>query len=504
MVKKKTIQHAQFDALAKAAAQIPPSMVESLCQVASFEDDVVGEPIRCRAVFCGHSMILYQTDSLKVLPDHRHQVVHEHFLFRINSFCVDVSTQRISQYHRHTNKFTRFSAIKGRCVILSAKKGLPLFFEDPATLVLRKIENAKLERRKRIQAQQRSNYEIETCPAGDSVYSPYPRDPKFDERYIQNNLSSSPRNQGSPSGGMKSDGQVHDTAQCLQVYHSSGRADSSYYCDSTPKAPKLTRNDGEVPMSEWRCIVIKFPSRRETERWLNLLQATSQTHEWVSYLMHLPKIDVLNSLLARLFFENTRTLGLHNLFVGKISKKLESVSKRLPEHVKGCITLDCLVIGGEVPLFNDVSAASLSSCGSLSFDFDVLYRGGLILSIRFSITYRGIRVPDIIFHIKVLELAGRARFSVSPPPTQLCWIGTSTLPQLRLQFTQEVPSHDGILHILTKIMPNMNQLVSDLVRVKLFEDMVLPNMEDFPWPGLPDNPSSKSMGSRDDLSTTSM
>lgn len=32
----------------------------------------------------------------------------------------------------------------------------------------------------------------------------------------------------------------------------------------------------------------------------------------------------------------------------------------------------------------------------------MLYRGGLKLSIRFAIAYRGIRLPDIIFHITVL------------------------------------------------------------------------------------------------------
>ncbi|CCW70262.1 unnamed protein product [Phytomonas sp. Hart1] len=500
-VETKTLQHKKFNTLSKAAAQIPPSMIESLCQVSRFDDNVVGDPIHCRAVFCGLSMILYQTDSIKILPDHRHRVVHEHFLYRINSSCVNAFFQRISQYHRHANKASRFSSIKGKCVILRAKEGLPLFLEDPATVMSRKIEAAKLERNKRLQAHTQLNSEMGACPAEDFIPLQLPKLSNDVESSIFNKPNSLPP-YGSSTTGAESDLKAHDVDMCLGASHSIGKEDSS--CDSKQRTPNLTDTKDSVPMWEWRCIAIKFPSRREAERWLNLLQGSPQTHEWVNYLMHLPKIDVLNSLLARLFFENTRTLGLHNMLAEKISKKLESVSKKLPEHVKGCVTLDNLVIGGEVPLFNNVSVASLSSCGDLSIDFDVLYRGGLILSFRFSITYRGIRVPDFIFHIKVLELAGRARLCVGPPPTQLCWIGTSMLPQLRLQFTQEVPSHDGILHILTKIMPNMNQLVSDLVKVKLFEDMVLPNMEEYPWPTLHDSSSLKQTSSHDDVSNIIM
>ncbi|CAJ1019368.1 hypothetical protein Q4I30_001914 [Leishmania utingensis] len=468
-------KHVEFDAVAKEAVAVAPAKVETLCKVVRFDDGIVDEAIQCRMVFYSGTIDIYQVDKLRTLPDHRQEVVSEHMLGRIHRACIIATAQRISKYHRHRNQNTRYAAIKGRCTVLSHKDGMPLFLEDPNTILKEKLQ--------RVAEQQRQEAMIESlfhrgrCDSKAMANEEFSAEMKHIESETRKERHSY-YTMGASGRGNRHDLMGIDAATTISsgAFHQSGSIPG---CRGKGLSAGAL---GEVPLSQWRCVAIKFPTRRVQERWLNLLQSTPQSTQWQDFITHLPQMDVFNLLIARLFFENTRANTLHDLLEEKIKKKLARVSKSLPPQLRGNIFLDGLDVGGEIPLISNVSDPAPSKSGDTEFDFDVLYRGGLALKIRFSILYRDIRVPDIIFSIKVLELAGRVHFVVGPPPTRKLWLGGPQPPQLRLEFTQEVASHDGILNAVLRLLPDMSKIASNIVKVMLFEDMVFPNMDDFPLP----------------------
>lgn len=483
-VLKKARKHAEFDAVAKEAAVVAPAKVETLCKMVRFDNGIVGDAIPCRMVFYGSTIDVYQVDKLRTLPDHRHEVVSEHMLGRIHRACIVATSQRISKYHRHRNQSTRYAAIKGKCTVLNHKDDMPLFLECP---------NAILKERLRCIMEHQAHETMMEHPCRRSRRD---RNPITEEefavgtkrmQYEAYNERWDHCDTAARGLGYQHDLMGINTAATRCRGSSPLSASNLQYCSSGASAGRRGRELSpgaleEVPLSKWTCVAIKFPTRRVQERWLNLLQSTPESVQWHDFITHLPQVDVFNLVIARLFFENSRANTLHDLLEEKLKKKLARVSKSLPPKLRGNIFLDLLDVGGEIPLISNVSDPVSSTCGDTEFDFDVLYRGGLALKIRFSVLYRDIRVPDIIFSIKVLELAGRMRFVVGPPPTRKFWLGGPQPPQLRLEFTQEVASHDGILNAVLRLLPDMSKTASYIVKVLLFEDMVFPNMDDFPWP----------------------
>ncbi|GET86827.1 hypothetical protein, conserved [Leishmania tarentolae] len=483
-VRKKVRKHTEFDAVAKEAAKVPPAKVETLCKMVRFDNGILGDSIQCRMVFYGKTIDVYQVDKLRTLANHRQEVVSEHMLGRINRACIVATSQRISKYHRHRNQSSRYAAIKGKCTILNHKDGMPLFLEDPTALLEERLrcikERQEQEAMRKGQAHQ-SQRDMNTMTAKElAVQTMQLQCEGYSERCGHGNTATNSVDcqhdlMGTATAAARGNGALRSSMShwgCGVFIYTKGRHGEDLL-------PEIAQ---EVPLSKWTCVAIKFPTRRVQERWLNLLQSTPESAQWHEFITHLPQMDVFNLLIARLFFENSRANTLHDLLEEKLKRKLARLSKSLPPKLRGNIFLDMLDVGGEIPLISNVSDPVPSTCGDTEFDFDMLYRGGLALKIRFSVLYRDIRVPDIIFSIKVLELAGRMRFVVGPPPTRKFWLGGPHPPQLRLEFTQEVASHDGILNAVLRLLPDMSKIASNIVKVMLFEDMVLPNMDDFPWP----------------------
>lgn len=482
-VRKKARKHAEFDAVAKEAAFVTPAKVETLCKMVRFDDGIVGEAIQCRMVFFSGTIDIYMVDELRTLPDHRQEVVKEHMLGRINRACVEATGERISKYHRHRNKSTRYAAIKGKCTVVRHKDGAPLFLEDPAVLLKERLEAVREEQRQRQmidRLRRRMQRDGVTLTDDEALAKIREAEEAANKDSLLKYLAAATTGVAGRRGDALGLG-----ANCGRRGHG-GRDMGGHGTagDRSKRSRSVAGPVDDVPLSQWTCLAIKFPTRRVQERWLNLLQATPLSVQWHEFIQHLPQMDVFNLLVARLFFENSRANTLHDLLEEKLKKKLERVSKSLPQRLRGNIYLDALDVGGEIPLISNVSEPAPSTCGDTEFDFDVLYRGGFGLKIRFAVCYRDIRVPDIVFSIKVLELAGRMRFVVGPPPTKKFWLGCPRPPQLRLAFTQEVASHDGILNAVLKMLPDMSQVASNVVTSLFFEDMVFPNLDDFPWPVL--------------------
>lgn len=476
-VQKKALKHAEYGAVAKEAAAIAPAKVEAICKLARFNNGIVGEAVQCRMVFYSGTIDVYEVLELRTLRDRRQEVVAEKMLGRINSACVVATAQRISKYHRHVNVASRYATVKGKCTILTHKEGLPLFLEDPMQQLGERLQKQRKEQEEMAQVERLRRHLQRTSTT------------LTDEEILA---------QVRATAAVAVAKQTVDFSSFLPRHMSENGSEKTSHTSKQSHRAKHSRLKGkkgasieEEPFPQCSCIAIKFPTRREQERWLNLLQSTPQSAQWRDFIMHLPQFDVFNLLVARLFFENSRSNGLHDLIKSKLQKKLATVSKNLPQRLRGDIYLDGLEIGGEIPLISNVSNTTLSAGGETEFDFDLLYRGGLALCIRFAVFYRDIRVPDIVFNIKVLELAGRMRFNVGPPPTKKFWLGGPRPPQLRLESTQEVASHDGILNAVLNLLPDMSQVMSNIVRYMLFEDMVLPNLDDFPWPAFDEDEDLK-------------
>lgn len=241
-------------------------------------------------------------------------------------------------------------------------------------------------------------------------------------------------------------------------------------------------------LTDCRRLVIRFPTRRELDRWYNVLATTERSYEWRKFLRTLPSMDLFNLVTARIFFENSTGPALSEVIRKKIAKKLRHVN--LPRPVHGVIRVAHVKLGGEVPLISNVSHASVSANGEVGFDFDVLYRGGFQAVFVADLLVRALKVPQLLLYVTVLELGGRVHVSLGPPPSNKLWVGFHSPPNIRLEFAQETTTHEGVLSSLLSLLPDMSDLITRIVKVELFEDLLLPNLDDFPLPNVADDSSS--------------
>lgn len=237
-------------------------------------------------------------------------------------------------------------------------------------------------------------------------------------------------------------------------------------------------------------MLLVFSTRRELDRWANVLAANEATFEWKQYVRSLPSLDVLNLLAARIFFENSSGPAVSDMIKKKIAQKLRHVV--LPKPLTGHVEVSQVVAGGEVPLIHNVSFASFSTSGEIGFDFDLHYRGGFRVVFAASFFVKTIRIPQLLFRVHLLEIGGRVHVSIGPPPTNKFWIGFHAPPSVRIEFVQEVASHEGVLNSLLSLVPDLSETISNFVKVELFEDMLLPNMECYELPNVGAESSSDS------------
>lgn len=247
-------------------------------------------------------------------------------------------------------------------------------------------------------------------------------------------------------------------------------------------------------MANWSCVIIKFERSRESERWLTLLSGLREARAWHDYAKTMPNPDTINTFLSRFFFQNMRLNGLSDALIKQIRKKLRELpSKKFPRDLGGDLLLDDFLIGTQIPWITDVSEPTVSANGEVGFDFNLLYKGGeggFTLFFRLALTYRGIRIPHVVFSVKLLELEATVHISIGPPPSKKFWIGGHKPPILRLEVHQGCASGKGVLHRVLTALPDLSGILTNLIKLYLFSDMVLPYMDDFPLPSVVKSPKS--------------
>ncbi|KAG5484517.1 hypothetical protein LSCM1_07892 [Leishmania martiniquensis] len=245
-------------------------------------------------------------------------------------------------------------------------------------------------------------------------------------------------------------------------------------------------------MANWSCVIIKFERSRETDRWHTLLSGLKEAQAWHDYAKSMPNPDTINMFLSRFVFQNMRLDGLSDALIAQIRKKLRDLpAKKFPRDLGGEILLDDFLIGTQIPWISDVSEPRVSANGEVGFDFNLFYKGGeggFSLFFRLALTYCGVRIPHVVFTVKLLELEATMHVSIGPPPSKIFWIGAHKPPIIRLEVHQGCASGRGVLHRMLTALPNLSGIVTNLVKLYLFTDMVLPYMDDFPLPSVVKSP----------------
>lgn len=532
VIYSKTIRHHARAKLAMEAAVVPPAKVETICRVATFNNNIIGEKVfQCRAVFYANTISLFLIDKLQLEPDDRKVVQEEHLLGKVNIHCVEAKSARISQYHRHLDTTSRMAPLKGKVVALCGKHpDVPLFQVNPRVL------------REQVLSLPKSYAALQAIP---SLSHPLGEgkgggEKKQKEKVVvveeyRSSLTSSRGGNGNIISRSSRSSGVQE--QSSSVYEGEGKgggtrkfwwafrgpatptagSSSSSSLVSIPttqqqheeeekssnkgdgKRENHTRNRSKTSSSsselerqanlllQARQLIIKFPTLRENERWLNLLNPTDQTRRWCKLFFHLPSSDVLHIFLARLYVENTKTSYLNDLAKVKVNHKIEQVTKTFPKLMAGTIiSLDDLSFGTEFPVISNASDPTTSTKGEVTFGADVCYRGGLKMVIRIDVRLFDLPVGQVSYSCEIEELSGHVRVLVFPPPSERFFIGFLTMPELTLTVMRSTLNdvEYGLIPYVAKILPDLSVVVTRIAKESLFEDMICPLMNDFPFPVL--------------------
>lgn len=240
---------------------------------------------------------------------------------------------------------------------------------------------------------------------------------------------------------------------------------------------------------QWRSLRITYGSAREAERWASILNPNHKTPEWQEYIKTLPDgaYTSLNLLVARILFENTSSSALDDLIYSKISKKLRGV--KLPKPISGELHLVSVSFGGSTPLFTNSQFVGASANGEIAIDVDIMYRGGFTLVLNAAIDLGPITLPDATITIKIKQVSGKAHLTVGAPPSNKMWLGFHEQPNLELEFHQDISVPSQLFASVIRDI-DLSEVVSEVVKVKLFEDMILPFQDDLPIPNVGPTPPS--------------
>ena len=254
--------------------------------------------------------------------------------------------------------------------------------------------------------------------------------------------------------------------------------------------------------ARWRSLMIRFATVRELERWLEVLQPTVVTNQWKLFLKSLPEIDTLNVFASRIFFENRELGELNELVKEKINKALHKVV--LPAQLaQSSIAATAVSVGGELPIFSNISPIATSACGEIAVDLNVWYRGGFTCTLTIDMKLKTDRIlkmdisaPSFEVTVRLRELRGRLHVSIGAPPSRKMWLGFHELPEVDVEISiDRIQTESALAHLVVSAIPDLSELITNIVREKLFEDLTLPHLDDFPVPNVEKTPPPTPRGS---------
>lgn len=188
------------------------------------------------------------------------------------------------------------------------------------------------------------------------------------------------------------------------------------------------------------------------------------------------EVQWLNAILGRLFLGLYKTDNMRHYLQDKISKKAKKIKR--PGFL-GDIVVQSVDIGGSIPFVTQPKLLSLTPEGDLEAEATIHYAGGLrvVIQTDFTWTYsslmKPIRVP-LVLSIMLKKLSGKFLVKVKPPPTNRCWIGFYEMPDMDWEIQPIVSDKQIRLSMVTNA-------IQSKIREFVMENIVLPNMDDFPF-----------------------
>jgi len=270
------------------------------------------------------------------------------------------------------------------------------------------------------------------------------------------------------------------------VLHLAPKPGVSHICEVTDTI------NGESKTVQWRALSFAFEGgAREADRWYTVLNQNPAAERWLKFTKSIPEgaATSFNLFVARILFENSAGPTLDEFISAKIRKKLAHVS--LPPPLAGQLQLLDLHFGDDSPFFTNTSFTGFASTGEFGFDLDLLYRGGLTLVLSVTLQIGPLKVPNLVLEIKIGQVKGRLHMSIGGPPSNKMWVGFHEQPELSLELKQDIHLPPEAKFIASAIRGmDISEIVSEVVKTKLFEDMILPVMDDLPIPDLGPTPPS--------------
>ncbi|KAI9244454.1 putative integral membrane protein conserved region-domain-containing protein [Sporodiniella umbellata] len=177
----------------------------------------------------------------------------------------------------------------------------------------------------------------------------------------------------------------------------------------------------------------------------------------------------LNAVVGRVFLGMYKTQALKDFVQHKLDHKIRQT--KLPSSLLGEIKLGSVRLGDSVPLVSQPKLLSLTPEGELAVEAKVDYRGAFQVVIRTECS--PLRVP-LVLSVTLRRLTGHILVKIKPPPSNRYWLGFYRLPEMDWEITPIVSDKQIKLNLI-------QQAIKAKLTESILEQLVLPNMDDFPF-----------------------
>ncbi|KAI8581007.1 hypothetical protein K450DRAFT_234173 [Umbelopsis ramanniana AG] len=186
----------------------------------------------------------------------------------------------------------------------------------------------------------------------------------------------------------------------------------------------------------------------------------------------------LNALLGRVFFAVYKTDIVKQFLYQKVVTKVNKMNEKTPPFL-GDIRVRSVHVGQALPYLTQPRLLGMGPSGELTGECNINYGGGFKLEIdtlvkwKYSDRLRPLNL-NIILSLTLKKIKGKVLFKIKEPPTNRLWFGFYEPPDMEWVIEPVVwDKRVGYSLIIKTIEAKLKELV--------MENMVLPNMDDFPF-----------------------
>ncbi|KAH8552015.1 putative integral membrane protein conserved region-domain-containing protein, partial [Umbelopsis sp. PMI_123] len=268
---------------------------------------------------------------------------------------------------------------------------------------------------------------------------------------------------------------------------------------SRPSCIKLEKKAYSVPsyfLNCERCIekedwyfalrrASKLPANKPTEHLEKIQESTHFDQAAMNQLIatihsdeHHFHTQWLNALLGRVFFAVYKTNVVKQFLYQKVVTKVNKMNEKTPPFL-GDIRVRSVHVGQALPYFTQPRLLGMGPSGELTGECNINYAGGFKLEIdtlvkwKYSDRLRPLNL-NIVLSLTLNKMKGKVLFKIKEPPTNRLWFGFYEPPDMEWLIEPVVwDKRVGYSLIIKTIEGKLKELV--------MENMVLPNMDDFPF-----------------------